>query len=95
MPIDPDDRPPVPDTVVHKKKSVDDQLTDHLKAAEEHLIAAVELFTNTGRPSRESGYRSRLILAQESITALYAKELIRIRGPQHPEKKNARVRHRS
>jgi methionine synthase I (cobalamin-dependent) len=66
---------------------VDDQLADHLKAAEEHLIAAVELFTNAGRPSRESGYRSRLIQAQESVTALYAKELIRIRGPQRPEKK--------
>lgn len=78
----------MPDTVIHKKKeSVDDQLADHLKVAEEHLIAAVELFTNPGRPSRESGYRSRLIQAQESITALYAKELIRIRGPQHPEKK--------
>lgn len=83
-----DDRPPLPAVITHKPKSVDDQLADHLKIAEEHLIAAVELFINPGRPSRHAGYRSRLIMAQESITALYREELVRIRGFQHPKGKS-------
>jgi hypothetical protein len=86
-----DDRPPLPEGHIPKKKSVDDQLKDHLQEAEDHLIAAVELFTNVGRPSRHAGYRSRLIMAQESITALLREELVRERGLQRPEgKKHAR-----
>lgn len=83
-----DDRVPLPATITHKPKTVDEKLAEHLKIAEEHLIEAVELFVNPGRPSRHAGYRSRLIMAQESITALYREELVRIRGPHHPKGKS-------
>ena len=84
-----DDRPPAPNGYIPKKKTVDDLLREHLQEAEDHLISAVELFTNVGRPSRHAGYRSRLIMAQESITALLREELVRERGLQRPEKKHA------
>jgi hypothetical protein len=61
-------------------KSLDQQLSDHLEEAESHLIDAVNLF---GQPAmrRRDGYLTRLARAQESVTSLYAEELVRIRGP--------------
>jgi hypothetical protein len=61
--------------------SVDDQLTEHMRQAEHHLIAAVELFTGDPKLTRRVGYFTRLVNAQESITGLYREELIRVRGP--------------
>lgn len=65
-------------------ESVDDRLAEHLKQAEHHLIAAVELFSRTKKPKRESKYQTRLISAQEIVTVLYREELVRIRGNQRP-----------
>lgn len=67
--------PPLP------SKSTDDELADHLKEAEHHLIAAINLFSGPRRPIREVRYLIRLKGAQETITALYRQELVRIRGP--------------
>lgn len=60
---------------------MDDQLAEHLRKAEEALIAALELFLGDARPTRRAGYQERLERAQEAITALYREELVRIRGP--------------
>lgn len=62
-------------------KSVDDELAEHLKQAEHHLIEAINLFSRPRRPIREVRYLKRLTGAQETITALYREELVRIRGP--------------
>jgi hypothetical protein len=62
-------------------KSVDDQLADHLKQAEDHLIGAVKLLSGPRNALRRESYCRRLISAQETITALYREELVRIRGP--------------
>lgn len=64
-----------------KPQSVDDELADHLKEAEHHLIAAINLFSRPRRPLREVQYLKRLTGAQETVTALYRQELVRIRGP--------------
>lgn len=61
--------------------SNEDQLTHHLKAAEEHLIEAVKIFERRHPPKRSLGYIDRLVRAQEMVTLLYREELIRIRGP--------------
>lgn len=61
--------------------SNEEQLTYHLKAAEEHLIEAVKLFERRHPPKRALGYIERLIRAQEMVTLLYREELIRLRGP--------------
>lgn len=81
----PREHPPKP--VPKKPTSVDDQLAEHLKQAEHHLIGAVELFLGEEKPQRRMGYQGRLQQAQEAITTLYAEELVRIRGPQRPERK--------
>jgi hypothetical protein len=65
-------------------KTPDDELADHLKEAEHHLIAAINLFSGPRSPLREVGYLKRLGGAQETITALYRQELVRIRGPLKP-----------
>lgn len=62
-------------------KIVDEKLAEHLKQAEHHLIEAVKLFSELPRPIREAWYLKRLAGAQETVTALYRGELIRIRGP--------------
>lgn len=62
-------------------KSVDQELADHLTKAEEHLIAAVELFARKGRPDRTLAYQKRLRVVQEMTTTLLREELVRIRGP--------------
>jgi hypothetical protein len=64
-----------------KIQTVDDELADHLKHAEEHLIKAVRLFARKVPPERHADYQKRLIRAQESVTTLFREELIRIRGP--------------
>lgn len=61
--------------------NLDDQLTEHLKQAEHHLIAALELFSGKSKALRRVEYYKRLLGAQETITALYREELVRIRGP--------------
>lgn len=61
--------------------SNEDQLTHHLKAAEEHLIEAVKIFERKHPPKRTLAYIERLIRSQEMVTLLYREELIRIRGP--------------
>lgn len=62
--------------------SVDDQLTGHLKRAEEELIGAVNLFADHQKLERRTGYLTRLARAQELVTGLHREELVRIRGPQ-------------
>lgn len=62
-------------------QNVEDQLTEHLKQAEHHLIAALELFSRKSKPVRRVEYYKRLLTAQETITGLYREELVRIRGP--------------
>jgi hypothetical protein len=71
-------------------KGIDEELAENLKHAEEHLIAAVELFSRDVKPERREGYQARLIQAQETITTLYREELVRIRGPQRPGRKKKR-----
>lgn len=63
--------------------SVDQELADHLTKAEEHLIAAVELFMRKGKgkPDRNMSYQRRLRLVQEMTTTLLREELVRLRGP--------------
>lgn len=61
--------------------SADEKLADHLKQAEEHLIAAVKLFELKPRPERTHAYLERLTRAQEMVTTLFREELVRIRGP--------------
>jgi hypothetical protein len=67
-------------------KSVDDELADHLKFAEEHLISAIHLFLRENKPIRDGNYLKRLYGAQETVTSLYRGELIRIRGVLKPPK---------
>jgi hypothetical protein len=74
-------RKSVPVITQKKPQSVDDQLSEHLKLAEDHLIAAVKLFYGPGKPQRVQGYLQRLERAQIAITGLYREELVRIRGP--------------
>lgn len=59
----------------------DQELTDHLGKAEEHLIKALQLFERSVKPERHKDYVSRLTRAQELVTWLYREELVRIRGP--------------
>lgn len=61
--------------------SNEDQLTHHLKVAEEHLIEAVKIFERKFPPHRTLAYIGRLTRAQEMVTLLFREELIRIRGP--------------
>lgn len=67
---------------VRTKITLDDQLTEHLKQAETHLIEAVTLFNERRQLTRRRGYYTRLVNAQESVTTLYREELVRERGPQ-------------
>lgn len=70
--------------IVHAVKaavSKDQQLADHLKHAEEHLIEAVKLFEQKQHPQRTLEYVKRLIRAQEAVTSLFREELVRMRGP--------------
>jgi hypothetical protein len=64
-------------------RTPDQELAEHLAQAEEHLIAAVELFLRKGKgkPERNMSYQRRLRMAQEMVTALFREELVRIRGP--------------
>ena len=64
-----------------KITTLDDQLTEHLRKAEEHLIAAVKLFGRKTPPDRHANYLARLIRSQEGVTTLLREELVRIRGP--------------
>lgn len=66
---------------VVKAVNKDKELADHLKAAEEHLIAAVKLFSEKKPPKRTLAYMTRLDRAQEMVTSLMREELVRIRGP--------------
>jgi hypothetical protein len=61
--------------------SKDQELADHLKQAEHHLIAAVKLFEKRTHPQRTHDYVARLTRAQEMTTHLFREELVRIRGP--------------
>lgn len=69
-----------------KLKSVDDELAEHLKIAEHHIIEAINLFSRKKSPIRDAGYLKRLGGAQETITALYRGELVRMRGQLKPPK---------
>jgi hypothetical protein len=69
-----------------KPKTVDTELADHLKEAEHHLIEAINLFARPKSPVRDTFYLKRLGGAQETITALYRGELVRMRGPLKPPK---------
>jgi hypothetical protein len=69
-----------------KPPSVDDLLAEHLEQAEHHLIEAINLFSRSVKPVRDSNYLKRLGGAQETITALYRTELVRIRGEFKPPK---------
>lgn len=60
---------------------LDEKLAGHLKIAEEHLIEAVKIFNLNSQPKRTRDYITRLIRAQEMVTALFREELIRLRGP--------------
>jgi hypothetical protein len=62
-------------------ESPDAALARHLEKAEEHLIAAVELFGKKVKPNRHPEFVARLIRTQENTTWLFREELIRIRGP--------------
>lgn len=62
-------------------QSIDEQLTEHLVKAEEHLIAAVKLFARKAAPDRSKDYLPRLTRAQEMVTTLLREELVRARGP--------------
>lgn len=62
-------------------KSVDAQLAEHLKKAEEHLIAAVKLFAKKNHPDRHANFIERLTRHQEGVTTLLREELVRMRGP--------------
>lgn len=62
-------------------KTPDDHLAHHLEQAEQHLISAVELFGKAQKPNRTEMYIKRLSHTQETVTALYREELVRIRGP--------------
>lgn len=73
---------------------VDDALAEHLRQAEHHLIEAINLFSRPRGPIREVTYLRRLTEAQEAITWLYRKELVRIRGPLKPARKSRRPRKR-
>lgn len=66
---------------VVKAVNTDQQLADHLRKAEEHLIEAVKLFEQKKAPKRTLDYIARLIRAQEGVTHLMREELVRIRGP--------------
>lgn len=66
---------------VVKVLDVDKELANHLKTAEEHLIAAAKLFELKKHPNRTQDYVSRLFRMQEGVTSLYREELVRIRGP--------------
>jgi hypothetical protein len=66
---------------VMKVVDADKELADHLKRAEEHLIAAVKLFQEKKAPKRTLAYMTRLDRAQELVTGLFREELVRIRGP--------------
>lgn len=68
-------------TSVPKIQTVDQQLTEHLKQAEDHLITAVKLFARKAGPERHKDYLPRLVRAQEMVTTLLREELVRIRGP--------------
>lgn len=59
----------------------DQLLANHLQKAEEHLIEAVKLFNNKQSPERPQFYVERLTRAQETVTALFREELVRMRGP--------------
>ena len=72
-----------------KLPSVDDQLSEHLKEAETHLIGAVNLFAERKQLDRRVGYLSRLVRAQELVTGLYREELVRKRGPQQAGKRGS------
>lgn len=62
-------------------KSVDDQLTEHLRHAEHHLIAAALLFFEKKHPDRRADFVDKLGRMQEGVTSLMREELVRRRGP--------------
>lgn len=61
-----------------KTASVDDQLTEHLNQAEDHLISAVNLFAEEPTLNRRVGYLERLVRTQETVTSLHREELVRV-----------------
>jgi hypothetical protein len=67
--------------MARKTSKVDKQLGEHLKQAEDHLIQAVNLFTEDQKLSRRVGYFSRLVRVQEMATSVRQEELVWIRGP--------------
>lgn len=68
-------------------KTPDDYLAHHLEHAEDHLISAAKLFEEDDKPKRNEMFVKRLLTAQETVTSLYGEELIRIRGPLRPPKR--------
>lgn len=62
-------------------KSVDDQLTEHLRHAEHHLVAASLLFLESKHPDRRPDYIDKLNRMQQGVTSLMREELVRLRGP--------------
>ena len=67
--------------MARKTSKVDKQFGEHLKAAEEHLIGAVNLFTEEPDLDRRVGYFSKLVRVQEMATSLRQEELVWVRGP--------------
>lgn len=67
----------------HVVKAVDSdrQLAEHLRVAEENLIAAAKLFELKKAPKRTHDFVAKLFRMQEGVTSLYRQELVRIRGP--------------
>lgn len=75
--------------VAQQIRSVDSELTEHLKKAEEHLIAAIEMFAKKTKPDRNAYFLDRLNRAQGMVTAILREELVRARGPIRVTIKNA------
>lgn len=62
-------------------KAAEDQLTEHLRHAEHHLVAAALLFLEEKHPDRRPDYIDKLNRMQQGVTSLMREELIRMRGP--------------
>jgi hypothetical protein len=68
-------------------KTVDQQMGEHLKTAEDALVKAIELFSGHPKPSLGVEYLLRLTGAQEAVTAVRMVELVLARGLQKPRRK--------
>jgi hypothetical protein len=77
---------------IKAEKSVDDLLTEHLQAAEEHLVEALKLFLRQKPVTRRAGYQKSLERAQEGVTALLREELVQKRGHMTPKTGKVKLR---